>query len=275
MDRLLFGIGGTSKATGKSDPTKKFQSIKNSGLDCFELEFVHGVRMRDDMAENIKKTAREMGIELTAYGPNYINLNAKEQDKIDSSMERIIQTARISRACGANSMTFHTAFYMKDDPLDVLDLVEKYLRDIIERLRFLDINIELRPEMTSKTSQFGTLEELMYLAQKVDHVKPCLDFTSLHARTGICNGYDAFCRCLEEVKQKTGKDGIQNVHIHVSDVKMNTKGEPKFVALDNGDFRWRELLRALKDYRAKGWVIAQGPNALEDAVKLKEAYEAI
>jgi deoxyribonuclease-4 len=275
MEKLQFGISGTSKTSGRNDPARKLKEVKDLGLDCFELEFVHGFRLRDEMAESISKTARQLGIDLTSYGPNYINLNAKEQDKIDSSMERIIQTARVSRACGAKSMTFHTAFYMKDDPLDVLDLVEKYLSQIIDRLRFLDINIELRPEMTPKTSQFGTLDELIHLTEKVDHVYPSLDFTSLHARTNDCNGYAAFSRSLEQIKGKLGKDGLQNIHLHVADLKFNSKGDPKLVSLNKGEFRWKELLRALKDYRAKGWVIVQGPSAVEDAKLLKDTYESL
>lgn len=273
MDKLMFGISGSSKASGRHDPTRRLKEVKEMGLDCFELEFVHGFRLRDDMAESISKTARNLNVELTSYGPNYINLNAKEQDKIDSSMERIIQTARVSRACGARSMTFHTAFYMKDDPLDVLDLVEKYLAEIIERLRFLDINIELRPEMTPKTSQFGTIEELIHLAKAVDHVHPSLDFGNLHAREMQSNGYDAFSRSLEKIKNELGKEGLQNIHLHISGLKMNPKGDPKIVSIGDSDFRWKELLRALKDYRAKGWVIVQGPKAEDDAQLMKKTYE--
>ena len=122
--------------------------------------------MKEEVSSSLRKISYELNVPLTSHGPYYINLNAREQDKIDSSVERIIQTAKISDLCGAESMTFHAAFYMKDSPYDVFDLVEKSLNVIEERLNRLDIEIELRPELTGKTSQFGSLEELISLAKK-------------------------------------------------------------------------------------------------------------
>ena len=136
--------------------------------------------------------------------PYYINLNAKEQDKIDSSVERIIQTAKISDSCGAESMTFHAAFYMKDSPYDVYDLVEKSLTVIEERLGRLDVEIELRPELTGKTSQFGSLDELIALTKNIPSCAPCMDFSNLYARTGEYNTQEEFDEVLTRTKRRAG-----------------------------------------------------------------------
>ena len=149
FDRLLFGTAGIPHSTAKKgNPIEGVRQIHTLGLDCMQLEFAHGVRMKDEVSSGLRKVSYELGIPLTSHGPYYINLNAREQDKIDSSVERIIQTAKISDLCGAESMTFHAAFYMKDSPFDVFDLVEKSLSVIQERLSRLDIEIELRPELT-------------------------------------------------------------------------------------------------------------------------------
>ena len=178
FDRLLFGTAGVPNSTAKkNNPVEGVKRIHELQLDCMQLEFAHGVRMKEEVSSALRKVSYELGIPLTSHGPYYINLNAREQDKIDSSVERIIQTAKISDLCGAESMTFHAAFYMKDSPYDVFDLVEKSLNVIEERLSRLDIEIELRPELTGKTSQFGSLEELISLSKSVASCKPCMDFT--------------------------------------------------------------------------------------------------
>jgi len=140
FDRLLFGTAGVPNSTAKkNNPIEGVRRIHELGLDCMQLEFAHGVRMKEEVSSGLRKVSYELGIPLTSHGPYYINLNAREQDKIDSSVERIIQTAKISDLCGAESMTFHAAFYMKDSPYDVFDLVEKSMNVIEEMLNLLDI----------------------------------------------------------------------------------------------------------------------------------------
>ena len=150
FERLLFGTAGVPNSTPKkNNPIDGVKQVHALGLDCMQLEFAHGVRMKEEVSSGLRKVSYELGVPLTSHGPYYINLNAREQDKIDSSVERIIQTAKISDLCGAESMTFHAAFYMKDSPYDVFDLVQKSLNVIEERLNRLDIQIELRPSSPS------------------------------------------------------------------------------------------------------------------------------
>ena len=120
-------------------------------------------------------------------------------------------------------MTFHAAFYMKDSPFDVFDLVEKSLNVIEERLSRLDIEIELRPELTGKTSQFGSLDELITLSKNIGSCRPCLDFSHLYARTGEHNTYEEFCAVLDRLSDELGKDSLDNMHIHISGLVLTIK----------------------------------------------------
>lgn len=276
FDRLLFGTAGVPNCTvKKNNPVEGVQKISELGLDCMQLEFAHGVRMKEEISSALRKASYELGIPLTSHGPYYINLNAREQDKIDSSVERIIQTAKISDLCGAESMTFHAAFYMKDSPYDVFDLVEKSMNVIEERLSRLDIEIELRPELTGKTSQFGSLEELISLTKNVGSVKPCMDFSHLYARTGKYNTYEEMGEVLTQLKGELGADALDNMHIHVSGISSNSKGDLKHLNLEKSKFNWQDMLKALKDNNCKGYVISNSPNLEEDAKMLKDYYMAL
>lgn len=276
FERLLFGTAGVPNSTvKKNNPVEGVKRIHELGLDCMQLEFAHGVRMKEEVSSALRKVSYELGVPLTSHGPYYINLNAREQDKIDSSVERIIQTAKISDLCGAESMTFHAAFYMKDSPYDVFDLVEKSLNVIEERLSRLDIEIELRPELTGKTSQFGSLEELISLAKSVTSCKPCMDFSHLYARTGTVNDYNGFCETLETLKSELGKNALKEMHIHISGISSNSKGDLKHLNLEKSKFNWKDLMKALKDMDCRGYVVCNSPNLEVDASMLKQYYAAL
>lgn len=276
FDRLLFGTAGVPNSTAKkNNPVEGVKRIHELALDCMQLEFAHGVRMKEEVSSALRKVSYELGVPLTSHGPYYINLNAREQDKIDSSVERIIQTAKISDLCGAESMTFHAAFYMKDSPYDVFDLVEKSLNVIEERLSRLDIEIELRPELTGKTSQFGSLEELISLSKSVTSCKPCMDFSHLYARTGTVNDYKGFCETLETLKAELGPNALKEMHIHISGISSNSKGDLKHLNLEKSKFNWKDLMKALKDLDCRGYVICNSPNLEVDAAMLKQYYVAL
>jgi deoxyribonuclease-4 len=240
-----------------------------------QLEFAHGVRMKDEVSSALRKVSYELNIPLASHGPYYINLNAREQDKIDSSVERIIQTAKISDLCGAESMTFHAAFYMKDSPYDVFDLVEKSMNVIEERLNKLDIDIELRPELTGKTSQFGSLEELISLTNSVNSCRPCMAFSHLYARTGKYNTKAEFHEVLDKLEEHTGAESLKNMHIHVSGIKASSKGDLKHLNLKDSKFNWKELLETLKERDCRGYLICTSPNLEEDAKLMKDYYMSL
>lgn len=274
--RLLFGTAGVPNSTAKkNNPIEGVKRIHELGLDCMQLEFAHGVRMKEEVSSGLRKISYELGIPLTSHGPYYINLNAREQDKIDSSVERIIQTAKISDLCGAESMTFHAAFYMKDSPFDVFDLVEKSMNVIEERLSRLDIQIELRPELTGKTSQFGSLEELITLTKNVESCRPCMDFSHLYARTGEYNSEEEFDTVLGKLKEELGPHALDNMHIHISGISTNSKGDLKHLNLNDSKFNWKALINSLKRYDVAGYMICNSPNLEKDALMLKEYYYSL
>lgn len=276
FDKLLFGTAGVPNSTAKkNNPIEGVKRIHELGLDCMQLEFAHGVRMKEEVSSGLRKISYELGVPLTSHGPYYINLNAREQDKIDSSVERIIQTAKISDLCGAESMTFHAAFYMKDSPFDVFDLVEKSMNVIEERLSRLDIEIELRPELTGKTSQFGSLDELITLTKNVSSCRPCMDFSHLFARTGKYNTEEEFREVLTRLEQDLDPGALQNMHIHISGISSNSKGDLKHLNLEKSDFNWKGLMKVLKEMGCGGYVVSNSPNLEGDALMLKEYYNSI
>jgi deoxyribonuclease-4 len=63
--------------------------------------------------------------------------------------------------------------------------------------------------------------------------------------------------------------------VHVSGIEYGPHGERRHVPLRRSRFRYRELLRALKDMNVSGWVISESPAQEEDALLLQRTYRRL
>jgi deoxyribonuclease-4 len=275
MAGLLFGTGGTPHSAKTPSTIDGIERIAELGLGCMEIEFVQGVKMGEGGARLVADIATKKGVRLTAHAPYFINLNSRELEKIRASQDRILQTARIAALCHAESITFHTAFYLGDPPEEVYQTVKRCLGEIINQLRRENNRVWIRPEVTGKDTQFGTIEEILNLSVEIEGVAPCIDFAHWHGRTGKFNSYPEFASILQQVQERLGRAALDDMHIHVSGINYGKKGEISHLNLEESDFRYVELLNALKDYDVGGVVICESPNLEQDALLLQATYNSL
>lgn len=272
MNELKFLTAGIPiKAEGKGYK-KGFETLKDMNLDGLEAEFVHGVRISTDSVNEVQKAVSE-GFTVTCHGPYYINLNAKEPEKVEASITRILDTARAAKTLGAYSITYHAAFYMGNDKNIVFDRVAKQTEKIIQTLQEEDNNIWIRPETTGKNTQWGNLEEIVKLSKMFEKVLPCVDFAHLHARSnGSYNTYDEFCKIFEFIGNELGEVALNNFHAHLAGIEYSAKGEKKHLILEESDMNYKDLLKAFKEFNIKGVIVCESPNIEDDAKLLKDYY---
>jgi deoxyribonuclease-4 len=273
---LLFGTAGVPLSAELSSTEAGIQRIAELGLGCMEVEFVRGVRMSPEVAVSAGRLAAEKQIVLTAHGPYFINLNAVEGQKVHMSKQRILHTTRIAALLGAKSMTFHAAFYLKNTPAETYAVVKKHLQEVMNILRDEGNMVMIRPEVAGKSSQFGTVEELLQLSAEIEGVAPCFDFAHWHARTGKANSYQEFLDILQQTESILGRQALDDMHIHLSGIAYGKKGEIKHLMLADSDLRYVELLKALKERKAKGVVISESaPCPEDDALLLQQTYRQL
>jgi deoxyribonuclease-4 len=275
MKELLFGTAGIPLGA-KGTTADGIRHVRKLGLDAFELEFVRSINISKEKAPLIKKTAEESNVILTCHAPYYINLNSSEIDKVEASIGRILNSARILNLCGGYSVCFHAGFYMGQEPKKAYDAVKNNLKEISSTLKKEGNNIWIRPETTGKETQFGNVDEILQLSQELDNVMPCVDFAHFHARTnGKYNTYNEFVSILEAIEKKLGKKGLENMHIHITGIAYGPFGEKNHLNLEESDLNYKELLKALKDFKVKGVVISESPNIEQDALLMKKIYEKL
>lgn len=272
MDDLKFLTAGIPIIAEGKSYAGAFESLKQLNLDGLEAEFVHGVRINTDSINTVNEAVKS-GFTVTCHGPYYINLNAKEQDKKEASIKRILDTARAAKLMDAYSITYHAAFYMGNDKNIVFERVAKQTETIMKTLKEEDNDVWVRPETTGKPTQWGDLDEIVRLSKMFDKVLPCVDFAHLHARSnGGYNTYDDFCKIFEFIGDELGDIALENFHAHIAGIEYSAKGEKKHLILEESDMNYKDLLKAFKKFDIKGVIVCESPNIEEDAKLLKEYY---
>lgn len=275
FEKLYFSVAGIPLSALKQDTLTGIQRIAELGLDALELEFVQGVRMKEEMALKVMQAAKNNHVLLTAHAPYFINLNSKEPQKVANSHQYILNTAKILSLCGGASFTFHPGFYLKDPHPQVYQTVKKELQQLVSTINKEYPDVLISPETTGKPSAFGSLDELLLLVQEIPGLNLCIDFAHLHARSnGQFNSYADFYGVLNRVKQ-IQPELLKRLHIHVSGISYGAKGEIKHLPLNDSDFKYQELLKALIEFQVTGVLVCESPILEEDALLLKKTYQEL
>lgn len=274
--KLYFGPAGIPHSA-KGKPTKRgVIEVKSLGLDAMEIEFVRKISLSEQAAREVKKVASELKVMLTVHAPYYVNLAAKDEEKVEASIERIVKSAVIGSMAGVWSVCFHPGFYLGRSPEEVYGIIKRNLERAVEAVKSHGIKIWIRPETTGKHTQFGTIEEVVRLSEEIDMVLPVIDFAHIHARhNGAYNTREEFREILDTLEDRLGREALNNMHIHVSGIDYSEKGEIQHLDLDESDFNYKDLLAVLAEYKVKGVLICESPNLEEDALLLKKTYQKI
>ena len=306
MSRLNFLCAGIPHTTFPRNTINGLKRIHELRLDGMELEWVHQVPFDDERAKEIFEVAKKLKLELTVHGSYYINLAALEKPKLYASISRILKAAKIGSICGAKKLTFHPAFYQKQEKKKVFDLVQEALGNVLEKLGKEEIDIQIAPELTGKPTQFGDLEELVTLVKGLDQkIRFCLDFSHLHARTnGKFNTKEEFKKIFEYIKKNLGKEYLSDMYFHISGILYGEKGEKRHVCFlesekeyekneitfddwdrvklrevdfikGGPDIRWREILQIMKEYNVGGHLVVESPNLEKDTLMLRNYYRTL
>jgi deoxyribonuclease-4 len=248
------------------------------GLGAYEMEFVHGVRIRPETCDEVNRLQRETGIRVTAHGPYYINLFSLEEEKLAASRTRVLDTARALARCGGDGACFHAGFYQNRGRDEVYAHMKGQLEALADALRAEGCPVRIDPETTGKESQFGSLDELTRLTReaKRENLGMTVDFSHIHARTGGgFNTYDEFGGILRTIEERNGRAALRSMHIHLSGIAYGEKGEKHHLDVDESDMNYPDLFRALIDMGCEGLVVCESPGLEYDALILQKAYRKL
>lgn len=271
---LHFAVAGVPHSTpGSGGTVKGLKHAHSLGITAMEMEWVQRVPKNLERIEEIRKTAEELDMYLTVHAPYFVNLNAKEEEKLEASKVRILDAMEMGQLAGAHSVCVHPAFYLKMDPEEVYDNVYRATEDIMKRAHKKDLTINLAFETMGKPTQFGSLEEVLRLSKEFG-IYPTIDPAHMHARTnGEWNTEEEWNQMFDLYEEYLGSKSLKSVHMHYSGIEYTEKGERKHLPLKKSDANWKDFLKVLKDREVEGTVVCESPLLEEDTLLLQKHYE--
>ena len=230
-------------------------------LDCMEVEFTYGVRMSVEDAHEAGALARAKGITLSVHAPYYINLASAEKEKIQASKQRILYSCHRAHMLGARNVVFHAGFYQTKTAEQTYALIRKAILEIQDKVAKNKWRVQLCPETTGKSSQFGSVDELLKL-MKDTGCGICVDFAHLYARE---QGDVDYATILKKLPKK--------FHAHFSGIDFGPKGERRHLKTTKNFFEplARELIKRKLDIT----LINESPQPYKDAAMMKKVVTAI
>lgn len=272
---FLFGTVGTPLSTAKKPggTVGGIQRTAELGLNAMELAWVQSVRVTEAKCAEIRAAGAQHRVALSVHAPYFINLNASA-DEWPKSRKRLMDAAHYGHLAGATDIVFHPGSYFGRDPKEVLQVAVPRLRDCVRELRDAGNPVILRPETMGKSAMLGSLEDTLTLAAEIEGVLPCLDFAHLHARTGngSANSYPEWAAMLTLVKKRLGAGALKSLHIHLSGIAYGPKGEKHHLALAEADLKYKDLFRALHDFKCAGRILCESPILEDDALVMQREW---
>jgi deoxyribonuclease IV len=271
---LLFGTSGASDSSPSTSTEAALDQLRDLGLDALEVGFVRGIKIQTETANRIRDKAAALGLALSVHAPYYISFNSAEAGTRLQSRDHLLRSARMAREMGARSVVFHAGYYGAGTPEQAYATMKSEIGEVLAVLRAERNPVAIRIETMGKRSQFGSLDEVLSLCREIEGLSPCLDFSHMFAREGKGNSKVDFLRILRKVEKRLGREALRDIHIHISGIAFNQKGEIKHLNLGETSYRFEEWIEALRDVRAEGLVICESPARENDARMLKSLYDS-
>jgi len=250
MSVIKFGPGGLGPIKEAEKNLEKFHEL---GLRACEVEFTYGPYIKsEEDARRIGKRAEELGIVLSIHAPYFVNLNSKEEEKIEASKKRVLKCCEVASWLGAERVVFHAGFYMKSTPEETYEKIKEGVLEVMEKVKEKGWDVEICPELMGKVNVFGSISEVARLVDETG-CGVCIDVAHVLARYGK---YE-FARLEKAFRGKKW-------HVHFSGIEFGDKGEKKH--LDTSIEDWEKVLGWLAKLDKDVVLICEAPDPVGDSV---------
>ena len=230
--KIRFGTAGTSDsfaALGYKNSLDIPAYTAEMGLDAFEYQCGHGVRLGLEKAARMAAEAAARDLVFSVHAPYYISMSSLEEDKRLNSVHYLLQSAAVCKALGGRRIVFHPGSCGKQSREAALEKALDTMRraqEALDEAGYSDMT--LCPETMGKIGQLGTLDEVLALCRVDARITPCIDFGHLNARTlgGIQTKAD-YAAILDRLEEALGDERAKRFHVHFSRIEFSKGGEKR------------------------------------------------
>lgn len=272
MVKIYLGPAGVPLSSKKRSTIDGIRTVKELGLNAMEVEFVQGVKMKPEAAEEAGRVAEELGVRLSVHAPYFINLCSDDKEKVKASKARILDTADRAERMKADAIAIHVAFYGKMSPEECYQQVKSELGEVVDTARSQGIkNVKFGVETMAKETAFGTIDEVISISKEIKGVIPYIDWAHTFARQG---GKINYGEIIDRLQKELNLTHI-NSHFE-SLVFRNGKYVDEHLPIDAESPPFRPLAEELlKRENLSITLICESPELERDALKMKKVLEEL
>ena len=279
--KIRFGTAGTSDsfaALGYKNSLDIPAYTAEMGLDAFEYQCGHGVRLGLEKAARMAAEAAARDLAFSVHAPYYISMSSLEEDKRLNSVHYLLQSAAVCKALGGRRIVFHPGSCGKQSREAALEKALDTMRRAQEALDEAGYgDMTLCPETMGKIGQLGTLDEVLALCRVDARITPCIDFGHLNARTlgGIQTKAD-YAAILDRLADALGDERARRFHVHFSRIEFSKGGEKRHWTFAETQFgpEPAPLLELLAERKLAPVMICESAGTqAEDARWMKEVWQ--
>jgi deoxyribonuclease-4 len=280
--KATFAPGGNSTSYGKRKfPEELPGYLAEFGLNGYELECGHGLRVGKKTMDLLPKLAEENGIFVTLHAPYYISLSGVEEETRDKSAGWILQSAQLAKALNITKIVVHSGSCGSISRQTAMAFAGQTLKNAQRRMDESGCGgVILCPETMGKINQLGTWEEVVELCKLDERFLPCVDFGHQYARTfGGFQGREAYTVMFDCMENELGFERVRDMHMHFSKVEFTPAGgEKKHLNFaDPGfDLDYRPLLELIAERGYAPSIVCESAGTqAEDAAEMKRFYDGL
>jgi deoxyribonuclease-4 len=270
--KIRLGTSGIPISTKRSSTIDGVKRIAELNLNALECSFTHGIHMSLATAKELGKVAKDLDVELSIHVPYFVNLASIDKKIIEASKKRIIGSLERGVEMEASIVAAHAGYYGKDKKKSIQMIFEacKEITELIERNEW---DIEFGLETMGKQASFGTLEEIIILCKKLEHLVPYLDPAHIYARQcGQINYKDIF--------DKLKVLNLDKLHSHFSGIKYSLVGigrgnERYHVPMKEAGPDFEEFAKEILKRKIDITIISESPILEQDSLLMKRIFEKL
>lgn len=268
-----FGVAGFPPNFFTSDIKKKreniFQWLGDLNLDWIELQCTRGVKMKADQAHLYRDLAYKHGIGISIHGPYFISLASGDPDVVARSRDRVLQCFALAKELQTERIIFHPGYFPGNTETDRRAAVDRIINELDTLKKDVPSGVHILPETAGKTSQIGSLDEIIEICEKIEYARPCIDLAHIHAfERGSLWTTDSISNVFLKIQDRLGDTYLDNIHIHMYPVDYNNHGERKHKAFSDYNDSF-EQFSVFTDEPQTNKYYPRAENFIESIIRLK------
>jgi deoxyribonuclease-4 len=250
---------GPARFPSRESPEAAVEILLERGYSACELDFERGFWMDYPWAERLAEVAQEHEIALSVHAPLFAFPGHPDEKKAKQALGALDRSAGIATAAGAELVVIHPGFWLGREREQTLDDVIAWLQVLRERLEQKSRAAVFGLEVMGRVNELGSIDDVIYVAERLSWVRPVIDFAHMHATTdGAFTEVEAFATTLESVDAVL--ETAAPFHIHFSDIAYANRNETKHLPYGDGTLRAEPLRDALARFDRPATVISESPD---------------